>query len=553
MLSRLLIKNYALIDNLDISFDKDLNIITGETGAGKSIVLGALGLILGQRAESKYFFNQQKKCVVEGFFNIKNYSFKEFFTDNDLDYDDETVLRREIALDGKSRAFINDTPVNLTTLKSLGQQLIDVHSQHATLEINDANFQLLVLDVVAEQQSTVASYKKSFQSYRKAQKKYTDLLAKSDQAKADQDYYQFLFDELEATNLEANEQEALEQELNSLTHAEEIKKNLYTSSYLINGFEQAALPKIKEAISQLQAIEGYESSIGPLLERLQSCNIEIKDIADELESLEQNTVFDESRTEEINERLSQLFALQKKHRVNSVAELLSIKDDLSNKLNDILFADEDLIKLEKELQVSQKELFKQASQISESRKKVIPNIEQHIVKTLTEIGMPTAQIKVEQTLLPDQKFDANGIDQVRFLFNANKGHQLNELNKVASGGELSRLMLSIKSLIAQKTALPTIIFDEIDTGVSGEVANRVGLIMQDLSKSLQVIAITHLPQMASKGQAHYFVHKINKENLTYTQIKRLTEEERVLEIAKMLSGENPKESALQNARELLQN
>lgn len=553
MLSRLLIKNYALIDNLDISFDKDLNIITGETGAGKSIVLGALGLILGQRAESKYFFNQQKKCVVEGFFNIKNYSFKEFFIENDLDYDDETVLRREIALDGKSRAFINDTPVNLTTLKALGQQLIDVHSQHATLEINDASFQLLVLDVVAEQQSVVTNYKKNFQTYRKAQKNYTDLLAKSEQAKADQDYFQFLFDELEAANLEANEQESLEQELNSLTHAEEIKKNLYTSGYSINGFDEAALPKIKEAISQLQAIESYESSITPLLQRLQSCNIEIKDIVDELENLEQNTVFDESRTEEINERLSQLFALQKKHRVNSVAELLNIKDELSNKLNDILFADEDLIKLEKELRTSQKELLKLASQISESRKKVIPNIEQHIIKTLTEIGMPTAQIKVEQTLLPDQKFDANGIDQVRFLFNANKGHQLNELNKVASGGELSRLMLSIKSLIAQKTALPTIIFDEIDTGVSGEVANRVGLIMQGLSKSLQVIAITHLPQMASKGQAHYFVHKITKDNLTYTQIKRLTAEERVLEIAKMLSGENPKESALQNARELLQN
>ncbi|HET8828306.1 MAG TPA: DNA repair protein RecN [Pelobium sp.] len=553
MLSRLLIKNYALIDNLDISFDKDLNIITGETGAGKSIVLGALGLILGQRAESKYFFNQQKKCVVEGFFNIKDYHFQDFFIENDLDYDEETVLRREIALDGKSRAFINDTPVNLTILKALGQQLIDVHSQHATLEINDNIFQLLVLDVVAEHRNTVSSYKKNFQSFKKTQKKYDSLLEQSDKAKADQDYFQFLFDELEAANLQIDEQEALEQELNSLTHAEEIKKNLYASSYLINGFEQAVLPKLKEALSQLQAIERFEASVSPLLERLKSCNIEIKDVADELENLEQNTVFDESRTEEINERLSQIYALQKKHRVNSNEELLNIKNDLSNKLNDILFADEDLIKLAKELETAQKELLKQATQISEGRKKVIPNIEQYIVKTLAEVGMPAAQIKIEQTLLPDQKFDINGIDQIRFLFNANKGHQLNELNKVASGGELSRLMLSIKSLIAQKTALPTIIFDEIDTGVSGEVANRVGIIMQELSKAMQVIAITHLPQMASKGEAHYFVHKITKNDLTYTQIKRLTQEERVLEIAKMLSGEKPKESAIQNAKELLAN
>lgn len=553
MLSRLLIKNYALIDNLDISFDKDLNIITGETGAGKSIVLGALGLILGQRAESKYFFNQQKKCVVEGFFNIKEYQFQDFFTENDLDYEDETVLRREIALDGKSRSFINDTPVNLATLKSLGQQLIDVHSQHATLEINDTAFQLLVLDVVAEHQNAVNVYKKDFQAYKKNQKKYAALLAEIDKAKADQDYFQFLFDELETANLQADEQETLEQELNSLTHAEEIKKNLYASSNLINGFERAVLPQLQGVLSQLQAIEGYETAVSPLLERLKSCNIELKDIADELETLEQNTVFDQSKTDEINERLSQLYALQKKHRVNTNLDLLSIKDDLSNKLNDILFADEDLVNLEKNLQSAQKKLLKQATQISESRKKVIPNIEKHILNTLAAIGMPTAQIKIEQTLLPEQKFDINGTDQIRFLFNANKGHQLNELNKVASGGELSRLMLSIKSLIAQKTALPTIIFDEIDTGVSGEVANRVGLIMQELSKAMQVIAITHLPQMASKGQAHYFVHKITKNDLTYTQIKRLDKEERILEIAKMLSGENPKESAMQNAKELLQN
>ncbi|HEX7367945.1 MAG TPA: DNA repair protein RecN, partial [Pelobium sp.] len=427
------------------------------------------------------------------------------------------------------------------------------HSQHATLEINDSNFQLLVLDVVAEHQPKVNEYKKAYQEFKKLQKKYVGLLEQTEKAKTDQDYFQFLFDELAAANIEIDEQETLEQELNSLTHAEEIKKNLYAASYLINGFENAVLPKLKEAIAQLQSIEKYETAVSPLAERLQSCNIEIKDIVAEVESLEQHTVFDALRTEEINERLGLLYALQKKHRVNSNAELLEIKHDLAARLNDILFADEDLLQLEKQLEASETALLKQATQISESRKKVIPKIEDHIVKTLAEVGMPTAQIKIEQNAIGKGKFDLNGIDQVRFLFNANKGHQLNELNKVASGGELSRLMLSIKSLIAQKTALPTIIFDEIDTGVSGEVANRVGLIMQELATAMQVIAITHLPQMASKGKAHYFVHKITKDNLTYTQIKRLTQEERVLEIAKMLSGENPKAAALQNARELLQN
>lgn len=553
MLSRLLIKNYALIDNLDIAFDKDLNVITGETGAGKSIVLGALGLILGQRAEGKYFFNQQKKCIVEGFFNIQSYTLKDFFSTHDLDYDNETVLRREISLDGKSRAFINDTPVTLSILKSLGEKLIDVHSQHATLEINNADFQLLVVDVMAQHEDLLAGYQLQFQAFRKHQRKLKTLQEELDKAKADQDYFQFLFDELETANIIADEQELLENELNSLTHAEEIKKNLLSSNYLISNSEDAALIKLKEALNQLQSLEKFNPSIAIFSERLKSSIIEIKDIADELDDLEQSTSFNELRANEINDRLSLLFALQKKHRVNNNEELLALQNDLSEKLNKILFADDDIQKLEIELEKINTALQTKAQKISSNRLKVIPAIEKHIINTLAQVGMNNAQLKIQHEVSTTHQFDQNGIDQIKFLFNANKGHQLNELNKVASGGELSRLMLSIKSLIAKKTALPTIIFDEIDTGVSGEVAGRVGNIMQQLAQDMQVITITHLPQMASKGNSHYFVHKEIKDDFTFTQIKKLNTEERIVEIAKMLSGENPKESALQNAKELLEN
>lgn len=553
MLNRLLIKNYALIDNLDISFDQDLNVITGETGAGKSIVLGALGLILGQRAEGKYFFNQQKKCIVEGFFNIQSYALKDFFTEFDLDYETETVLRREISLEGKSRSFINDTPVTLAILKSLGEKLIDVHSQHATLEINNASFQLLVVDVMAQHQNELKDYQQQFQAYKKTQRKLKAIQEESDKAKADQDYIQFLFLELENATLIKGEQEKLELEINSITNAEEIKKNLFSANLLINRGDEAAYNKLKEALSLIQSAQKYQSEITPLTERLKSSIIEIKDIADELDNLEQNTQYNEAKAEEINERLNTIYVLQKKHRVNTIEELLALQTSFSNQLNKILFADDDIQKLMLELEKEKISLQNKAQNNSKNRTKVIPSIEKYIIETLAQVGMNDAQIKIDQEILAEDKFDINGIDQIKFLFNANKGHQLNELNKVASGGELSRLMLTIKSLIAKRTALPTIIFDEIDTGVSGEVAHRVGLIMQQLAQDMQVIAITHLPQMASKGHSHYFVHKEIKDNLTYTQIKKLNADERVLEIAKMLSGENPKESAIQNAKELLEN
>jgi DNA repair protein RecN (Recombination protein N) len=551
MLSRLYIKNYALIDSLDISFDKDLNILTGETGAGKSIILGALGLILGQRADGKYFFNQQKKCVIEGFFNIKDYQLKSFFAENDLDYEEETVLRREISLDGKSRAFINDTPVTLTILKQLGEQLIDIHSQHATLEISNQQFQLLVVDLMAGHDEQLSDYKKSYAALKKKQKELELLIANSNQAKADLDYFQFQFNELDEAQLKVDEQETLEKELNLLTHAEEIKINLTRTSTVLELQENAALTLLKEALNQLNPLEKYKPELTELIERLKSATIEIKDIAQEVSLLEESTFFNEEKSIEINDRLNLIYALQKKHRVNSNEELIHLREELSEKLNKILFADEDIENLEKNISLEKSALLEKAQQISKNRISVIPAIEEHVQEVLAEVGMQNAQLKVEQNLKSDESFDKNGLDEIKFLFTANKGHHLNELNKVASGGELSRLMLSIKSLIAKKTALPTIIFDEIDTGVSGEVANRVGNIMEKLAEDMQVITITHLPQMASKGKAHYFVYKEIKDNFTYSQIKKLNNEERILEIAKMLSGENPKESALQNARELL--
>jgi len=556
MLQRLSISNYALIDTLEISFDKGLNILTGETGAGKSIILGALSLILGQRAESRYFFNQQKKCVIEGSFKIEGFHLKSFFDDNDLDYEAETVLRREISADGKSRAFVNDTPVNLTALKALGEKLIDIHSQHATLEINDPDFQLLVVDSVAKHDDLLGEYRSKFKAFKKNTSRLQQLIADSDKAKADLDYFQFQFDELEKAKLAADEQEPLEKELYTLNNAEEIKRNLSGAHYLMNEGETSAIIQLREAGHQLSALEKFNPGITELHQRLNSTIIELKDIAAEIETIEQRTTTNEGRASEIDTRLNLIYTLQKKHRVNTVAELLQIQDDLSDKIQQAIFGDEAIEKLQKQLATDKKELEQLAAQLSANRTKAIPAIEKAVLQTLAEMGMENANLKIQP--LPPSKGGAfekelgpNGLDHITFLFSANKGHSLAEMSKVASGGELSRLMLGIKSLVAQHTALPTIIFDEIDTGVSGEVANKVGQIMEKLADNLQVITITHLPQIASKGQSHYFVYKDDEGATTYTRLKQLDKQERVLEIAKMLSGDKPGESALQNARELL--
>ena len=549
MLQRLSISNYALIDNLEISFDKGLNILTGETGAGKSIILGALSLILGQRAESRYFFNQQKKCVIEGSFKIDGFHLKSFFEDNDLDYEAETVLRREISADGKSRSFVNDTPVNLNSLKALGEKLIDIHSQHATLEINDPEFQLLIVDSVAKHNDLLNDYRAKFRAYRKSTSGLQQLIDESDKAKADLDYFQFQFDELEKANLAADEQELLEQELYALNNAGEIKKSLLSAYYLMNEGEASALIQLREAGHHLSALEKFNDEITELHQRLNSTIIELKDIAAEIDNLEQRTHTNEPRAEDINTRLSLIYNLQKKHRVNTNADLLAIQDELSDKIQQAVFGDEAIEKLRKQLSTDKTQLEQLAAQLSANRSKIIPQIEKQVLETLAEMGMANSALKIDTA--NNGELTKDGADHVRFLFSANKGHALAEMSKVASGGELSRLMLGIKSLVAQNTALPTIIFDEIDTGVSGEVANKVGQIMEKLADNLQVITITHLPQIASKGKSHYFVYKDDEGATTNTRIKQLNDQERVLEIAKMLSGDKPGESALQNARELL--
>ncbi|WP_299284646.1 DNA repair protein RecN [uncultured Mucilaginibacter sp.] len=551
MLSRLTINNYALIDNLDIAFDAGLNIMTGETGAGKSIILGALSLILGQRTESKYFFNQQKKCVIEGLFRIDGFHLKKYFEENDLDYEAETVLRREINSDGKSRAFVNDTPVNLASLKQLGEKLIDIHSQHATAEINDSNFQLLVVDSITNHSELLEQYRNAFFTYKKSATQLQQLIAENEKAKSEEDYLQFQFDELEKASLVEDEQETLEQELYALNNAEEIKRNLLNTTYLLQESETAALNQFKESLQLLNSLEKFNPKVGELVQRLTSINIELKDIVAEIEDLEQATQVDEVRTTQISDRLALIFSLQKKHRVSSNSELLKIQEDLSDRLNKIQSGDDSIENLQKQLEKQKTELQNMALALSKNRQKAIPEIEKQILKTLADVDMGQAVLKIENNIAVKEAFDKNGIDHIRFLFSANKGHKLAEMSKVASGGELSRVMLSIKSLISRYTALPTIIFDEIDTGVSGEVANKVGLVMEQLSKFLQVVTITHLPQIASKGHSHYLVYKNDTGKIPSTKIKKLTEEERVLEVAKMLSGSKPGESALQNARELL--
>ena len=553
MLKRLVIKNYALIDKLDISFSNELNIMTGETGAGKSIILGALSLILGQRAESKYFFNQQHKCIIEGSFLVNDFQLEDFFRENDLDYDRETVLRREISSDGKSRAFINDTPVNLTTLKQLGEKLIDIHSQHATLEINDEDFQLLVVDTLAKNGDLLKKYQDTYKEYRRTESKLRELISISEQSKSELDYLQFQFDELEKADLTEGEQIELEQEQDTLTHAEEIKRSLLNTIGILNESEPSAIVLLKDALLNLHSAEKYNPEIRQLSERLNSCLIEAKDILSEIEHIEQRSMVNELRLEEVNLRLDLIYSLQKKHRVSSESDLIRLRQEIGEKLNNILFSDDEIEKLRELSSRLFEEMTELANTLSIKRAECIPLVEQNVVKSLTEIGMPNAILNIRIEPLPESRFDQSGKDQIRFLFSANKGQTPQAMNKVASGGELSRLMLSIKSLIAVHTSLPTIIFDEIDTGISGEVALKVGNIMERLSKNMQVIAITHLPQIASKGDSHYCVYKDEQGEITQTNIRKLNDDERVMELAKMLSGNNPGENAIQNARDLLLN
>jgi DNA repair protein RecN (Recombination protein N) len=549
MLKHLSVQNYALIDKLEVELSEGLTIITGETGAGKSILLGALGLVAGNRADTQALQDKSKKCVVEAVFDIKGYSLKAFFKAHELDHDTTTTIRREINPEGKSRAFINDTPVNLNQLKELAEHLIDVHSQHETLTLNGSTFQLAVIDSFAGQSALLDEYTTGFSKFRSLEKQLKELTEKEAQAKKDLDYFQFQFNELEDANLKGLSQSEMEQELEALNNAEDIKLNLSKAAHGLTGGEQNLLSSLNEIKAILASMAKFKPEINELSTRLSSSYIELKDISNELESLEQDIVYDPKRIESLTQQLDAVYRLQQKHGVKTVEELVSIKDELSDKLLDFNSLEAEIEKVGKELSAMQDALMTLAKKMSAGRKKSIPLIEKEIASLLSSLSMQNAQLKVEHTV--NEQLSASGLDKVSFLFSANKGSDFKELNKVASGGELSRLMLSIKSLIAQKTALPTIIFDEIDTGVSGDVADKVGSIMGTMAKGMQVITITHLPQIASKGQSHLFVYKEDKNNKTYSNIRRLNAEERVQEIAKMLSTGNPTAAAINNARELL--
>lgn len=549
MLKSLLIENYALIQRLEIDFKPGLSIISGETGAGKSIILGALSLILGQRSDTSILKDKTRKCIVEGTFDIKGYDLKIFFDTNDIDYENITNIRREMNINGKSRAFINDTPVNLVLLKDLGVKLIDIHSQHQTLLLGDNLFQLKVIDTFAQHFDLLEDYTKNFNRFKILKANYQDLLKRSEQSKTDLDYFQFQYDQLEKARLEENEQEDLEEELETLNHAGEIKTNLSHAGSILSGEENSLLQQLKETSYILRKLTPFFPKATELFERLDSSHLELKDVSEELEILNQHIEHDPNRIQEISDRLDLIYELQQKHRVSTVKELIDLMLELQNRISEIASYDLQLETIIKELDEQEKSVRELADNISENRKKVIPEIEKKVIGLLKQLGIPHGKFAIRHKKTSDFVF--NGIDQVVFLFSANRQSELQNLANVASGGELSRVMLSLKSLITKSAALPTILFDEIDSGVSGDTADKVGNILDEMSVNMQVINITHLPQIASKGKYHYLVYKEDKDNATHTYIKLLNKEERLQEIAKLLSGEELTEAAFENARELL--
>lgn len=549
MLKRLKIRNYALIRELDVEFHPGFTIITGETGAGKSILLGALSLILGQRADTTALKDSEKKCVVEGVFNVKAYGLKELFEQYDLDYEDQAIFRREISPSGKSRAFVNDTPVNLKAMRDLGLRLVDIHSQHQNLELNNQHFQLTVVDLYAGHNDLLVSYREKFRVYRKTVQELNALVEKAEQSKADLDYFRFQFEQLESAALVDGEQEEMEKELETLNHAEEIKGNLTQLFELLNGEGPSVVRGSKDGMSLLSKVSKFFPEGEDLHQRLESAYLELKDIADEAERAAESVEYDPGRIEFLNERLDSIYTLQQKHRVETVAELIEIRESLDAKLSDIDSYDLEIEKLEKQRDAAEVEVKKLAEQLSVQRKEVLPAIEERVNNLLLQLGMPNSRFRVD--LASNGTPSATGIDEVSFMFSANKNTELCEISKVASGGEMSRLMLSLKSLISKSKALPTIIFDEIDSGISGEIAGKMGGILKEMSGGMQVINITHLPQVAAKGDYHFWVYKQDTEHETVTHLKLLSEKERVEELAKMLSGENISDAALQNAQELL--
>ena len=549
MLQNIHIQNYALIDQLDIEFNQGLNIITGETGAGKSILLGALALILGQRADTSVLKDSSRSCIVEGLFNISSYNLESFFIENDLDYYDNTIIRRQINESGKSRAFINETPVNLNVLKDLGVLLIDIHSQHESLLLGNGLFHLNVLDSFASLNDDLRDYRDLFKHYNSAKNEFERLVLEAANSRKDFDYLQFQLNELNQAKLIPDELKELEILQQQLAHAAEIKLSLQVVTDLLSNDSSSAISMLKEAEVSLKKINSFFSESLELERRIESCRIELKDISNEIVSHNDRVEVDPQQLDEVTARLDLLYSLLQKHKLSSVEELILLRNDIESKVDFISNIDFNLEKKQKQLADLENKLSLLAISLSEKRKKVIPSIEADIIDLLVQLGIKHASFKVD--IQKSDVFLSRGIDKVTFLFSANKQIPLQELSKVASGGELSRLMLSLKSLMVKTSGLPTIIFDEIDTGVSGEIADKVGNIIQVMASGMQVINITHLPQIASKGKTHFLVYKDNLSAHSNTKIKLLDAKERVVEIAKMLSGEKLSDAALTNAKELL--
>ncbi|MCU0435388.1 MAG: DNA repair protein RecN [Bacteroidia bacterium] len=549
MLRHLSVNNYALISRLDIDFQPGLTIITGETGAGKSILLGALGLLLGQRADAAALSDKSKKCVVEGHFEVKDFSLQPLFQQHDLDYAATTIIRREVNPEGKSRAFINDTPVNLTVLRAITEKLVDIHSQHETLTLNDSDFQLSLIDSLAGHQDALNEYRSRFVQYKKLSRSLDELREKEAASRRELEFNRFQFDELDKARLQPGEQTSAEEELQTLENSETIKSGLHKAVYTLDGAEQSLLQALTDVRNTVGQLARFNPAIAALHERINVSHIELKDIAAELESLEGSVQHDPARIAHLSERLDIIYRLGQKHGVKTVEELLAIQHNLDSKIAAAGTLEEQINAAAAELAALHTKLQLQAAQLSKKRLAVAPKLVKAVQEMLRELGMPNATLEVSLTQEPTLR--ESGTDKANFLFSANKGMATQPLSKVASGGELSRLMLSLKALLAKHTALPTIIFDEIDTGISGDIAARTGLIMEQMGKNLQVIAITHLPQVASRGKNHLFVYKQETKHRTETAIRSLQPDERIQEIAKMLSTGKPGEAALKNAKELL--
>lgn len=549
MITSLSIKNYALIEKLAIDFSKGFSIITGETGAGKSIILGAIGLVLGKRADLTSLKNKEEKCVIEAHFEISKYNLKDFFEANDLDYEDETIIRREILPSGKSRAFINDSPVNLQELQDLSLYLIDIHSQQQTQELSEENVQFKIIDAIANNAEIIAEYQKLLKSYKADKSKWNALLKKQSDSGKEQEYNTFLLNELVAAQLKSGEQEELEADYEKLNNVEIIKESLDKSLTIANEEQFGVFHNLNEIKNALQKVAPFSQEYQNLFERITSLAIEFDDVSKELENCSEKLLNDPVQLELVSQKLQLIYNLQKKHQVTSVDDLLQIQADLGNSLLELDNMEEEITALAKIIEEKVVELDNYAAQIHENRINAIPKLSEQLISILETLGMPNVRFKME--LLPSETYFQNGKDELQFLFSANKGTDFGLLKKVASGGEMSRIMLAVKAILAKYSKLPTLIFDEIDTGVSGEIAIRMGEIMKEMSATMQIFAITHLPQIAAKGDSHFKVSKSTVGDDTQSELKLLSQENRIIEIAQMLSGANISDSALNHAKELL--